>query len=153
MRTSMLGVAVVLGLFSMRAEAICARTDTRCFCVGVRSSSTATTESLDGGSATLRVQTEGTNFTASQVLTLPALANERVGASSLVYDVTGSDAGFTRVAIDDGGFVPCLNAVDPALRANAETLVQVWSTGSTCENNIDVAVEGDPSCGGRARSS
>lgn len=146
MRTSMLGV-VVVGLISMRAEALCVRSDTRCFCVDVRSSSTATTESLDGGSATLRVQTVGTNFTAGQAFTVPAVSNERVGASYLVYDLAGSDAGFTRVPIDDGGFVPCLSESAPTLRANAETLVQVWSTGN-CEGSVDLAAEGEPRCGG-----
>jgi hypothetical protein len=89
----------------------------------------------------------GTNFTAGQAFTVPAVSNERVGASYLVYDLAGSDAGFTRVPIDDGGFVPCLSESAPTLRANAETLVQVWSTGN-CEGSVDLAAEGEPRCGG-----
>lgn len=136
----LVGLVVLVG---ERAEAQC-RSVSDCFCFGATRIGLVVTEQLDGGSASLRVESASAGLDAGSVFAMPSEGDETVGSRWLLLDST-------RLPIDASGDVPCEHATSE--KHFSATAVASAAAGPTCEEDMGALGLSQPPCNDTARCS
>lgn len=135
MKTACLGLAVVVGVFAARAEAVCRDVVSGCYCHGAATVAVVVTEQVDGGTAGLRVESAVAGLDAGALFTRPSESGEAIGSRWLVLDES-------RRPIDGAGKVSCELAPTPL----AASAVASAAVSPTCEADLAALGFTQPPC-------
>ncbi|MDP1825435.1 MAG: hypothetical protein Q8L48_19410 [Archangium sp.] len=135
MRHGVLGLVAGVVVFAGRAEASCIDVVARCYCHGAGTVGVVVTEQVDGGTASLRVESATSGLDAGALFTMPSEGGETLGARWLVLD--GS-----RRPVDAAGQVSCEFAPTPL----SATAVASAAVSPTCEADLAALGLTQPPC-------
>lgn len=128
-------IMLVVALAAWRAEASCISGVGACFCSG-QSAAVVVTEGLDGGAATVRVETATRGLDAGERLTLATESGEAVGDRWFFTS-------FARSPIDGAGKVQCAFL---AASVSVDTALEAASSPASCVATLEAQGIKNPPC-------